>query len=57
MEPEQYEQFMHVAMREAEQAFELGEVPVGAVVVFENKVIGRGHNQTFVRPDAAQVGK
>lgn len=38
--------FMKQAMREAEQAFEEGEVPVGAVVVKEGFVVGRGHNQT-----------
>lgn len=38
--------FMSQAFRLAETAFEKGEVPVGAVVVFENKVVGRGYNQT-----------
>lgn len=38
--------FMSQAFRLAETAFEKGEVPVGAVVVFENRVIGRGYNQT-----------
>jgi tRNA(adenine34) deaminase len=37
---------MKQALREAEKAFEQDEVPVGAVVVHEGKVIGRGHNQT-----------
>lgn len=37
--------FMDLALREAEKAYELGEVPVGAVVVFENKIIGKGYNQ------------
>jgi len=36
---------MKQALREAEIAFEQDEVPVGAVVVHEGKVIGRGHNQ------------
>lgn len=35
---------MQLALREAEQAFEEGEVPVGAVVVLNNRVIARGHN-------------
>lgn len=38
--------FMKQAMREAEEAFEEGEVPVGAVVVKDGFVVGRGHNQT-----------
>ncbi|MBI3871513.1 MAG: nucleoside deaminase [candidate division Zixibacteria bacterium] len=37
--------FMRQALREAEQAFEEKEVPVGAVVVKEGFVVGRGHNQ------------
>ena len=37
---------MKVALKEAEKAFESGEIPVGAVVVHENRVIGRGYNQT-----------
>ena len=38
-------QTMQLALREAEKAFEAGEVPVGAVVVSEGQVIGRGHNR------------
>jgi len=37
---------MRKAFRMAEQAFEEGEVPIGAVVVSENRIIGRGYNQT-----------
>jgi len=40
-----HEQWMTLAMREAQRAFDEGEVPVGAVVVHEGKVIGRGYNQ------------
>ncbi len=39
------EDFMRVAIQEALKAYEEGEVPVGAVVVHEGRVIGRGHNQ------------
>jgi tRNA(adenine34) deaminase len=38
--------FMREALKEAKKAFELGEVPVGAVVVYENTIIGKGHNLT-----------
>ncbi|MEL6305917.1 MAG: nucleoside deaminase [Bacteroidota bacterium] len=38
--------FMRKALQEAEIAFEMGEVPVGAVVVVENRIIGRAHNLT-----------
>jgi tRNA(adenine34) deaminase len=37
--------FMQMALREAEAAYEAGEVPVGAVIVLHGRLIGRGHNQ------------
>ncbi|HMO62322.1 MAG TPA: nucleoside deaminase [Ferruginibacter sp.] len=37
--------FMRQALREAQKAFDADEVPVGAVVVMQDKIIGRGHNQ------------
>lgn len=40
------EYFMRQALNEAEKAFELGEVPVGAVVVVKNQIIARAHNLT-----------
>jgi tRNA(adenine34) deaminase len=39
------ERFMRAALREAVAARDEGEVPVGAVVVREGRIIGRGHNQ------------
>lgn len=38
--------FMREALKEARKALDLGEVPVGAVVVCQNKIIARAHNQT-----------
>lgn len=38
--------FMRKALQEAEKAFELGEVPVGAVVVAKDRIIGKAHNLT-----------
>ena len=38
--------FMREAIKLAQKAFEEDEVPVGAVVVYKNQIIGRGHNQT-----------
>jgi tRNA(adenine34) deaminase len=40
------EYFMQMALREAEDAFEEGEIPVGAVVVLEDKIIAKAHNLT-----------
>lgn len=39
--------YMNEALNEARLAFLEGEVPVGAVIVKDEKIIGRGHNQTF----------
>jgi tRNA(adenine34) deaminase len=41
----QHEQWMMAALREAHQAFDANEVPVGAVIVQDGKIIGRGYNQ------------
>lgn len=38
--------FMNEALKEARKAFEADEVPVGAVVVANNKIIARAHNYT-----------
>jgi tRNA(adenine34) deaminase len=38
--------FMLQALAEAKKALEADEIPIGAVVVFEKQIIGRGYNQT-----------
>lgn len=40
------EYFMNAALQLARQAAEAGEIPVGAVVVSNNRIIGKGYNQT-----------
>ena len=52
MDQQRYYDYMAVAMQEAEKAFAIDEVPVGAIVVFEDKIIGRGYNQTQSFHDA-----
>ena len=52
MQPDLYNYYMEQAIREAAFALEKNEVPVGAVVVHEDKIIGRGHNQTIGLHDA-----
>jgi len=44
--------FMSAALQEAGKALEQNEVPIGAVVVLENKIIGRGFNQVEKLKDA-----
>ena len=46
------EYFMREALKEATKALEIGEVPVGAVVVCQNRIIARAHNQTEKLTDA-----
>ena len=38
--------FMKLALQEAEEAYERDEVPIGCIVVFNNKIISRTHNLT-----------
>lgn len=45
------EQYMLLALHEAELAAAEGEVPVGCVVVCNNRVVGRGHNLTETLQD------
>jgi tRNA(adenine34) deaminase len=40
-----HEQWMNMALREAQRASEADEVPVGAIIVYEGEIIGRGYNQ------------
>jgi tRNA(adenine34) deaminase len=41
-----HEYWMRFAFREAERAYEEDEVPIGCVIVRNNSIIGKGHNQT-----------
>jgi tRNA(adenine34) deaminase len=45
------EYFMKKALQEAQVAFEKGEIPVGAIIVINNKVIARSHNLTEMLND------
>ena len=49
---QQHQFYMAKAIELAEQAYDHGEIPVGAVVVQENKIIGKGYNQTQMLQDA-----
>lgn len=39
------EKYMKEAMKQARKAYALGEVPIGCVIVYEGKIIGRGYNR------------
>lgn len=45
------EYFMNEALKQAQIAFESGEIPVGAVIVSKNRIIARAHNQTELLTD------
>lgn len=49
MEP--HEEYMRIALQEARIAASLGETPVGAVIVQDGKVVGKGHNTTETAKD------
>src|SRR5438445_10432967 len=52
LEPLNEEYFMREALRQANKAYDAGEVPVGAVVVREGKIIARAYNQVELLKDA-----
>ncbi|MDL2301393.1 tRNA adenosine(34) deaminase TadA [Lachnospiraceae bacterium OttesenSCG-928-D06] len=39
------EKYMKAALKQAEKAYHLGEVPIGCVIVHQGKIIGRGYNR------------
>lgn len=43
--------YMKEALKEAQKALQLDEVPIGAVVVCNGQIVGRGHNQTEMLAD------
>ena len=49
--PEHDELWMQEALRSAQRALDIGEVPVGAVVVHEAKIVGRGFNRNLTDSD------
>lgn len=44
-EMEQQEKYMKEALKQAKKAYKLGEVPIGCVIVYEDKIIARGYNR------------
>ncbi|HHT88583.1 MAG TPA: nucleoside deaminase [Clostridiales bacterium] len=39
------EKYMREALKQAKRAYQLGEVPIGCVIVYQGKIIGRGYNK------------
>ena len=42
----EHEYYMQLALREAQQAFDEGEIPVGALIVCNDRILARSHNNT-----------
>lgn len=40
-----HEKYMKEALKQARKAYKLGEVPIGCVIVYQDKIIGRGYNR------------
>ena len=51
IEPYDHEYFMKKALQEAQMALERDEIPVGAVIVTQNRIIAKGHNLTETLTD------
>ncbi len=49
---QQHQQFMRHAFTLAEDAKDAGEIPIGAIIVKDNRIVGRGYNQTELLKDA-----
>lgn len=41
----QDEKYMREALKQAKKAYDLGEVPIGCVIVYQGRIIGRGYNR------------
>lgn len=48
---DEHTRYMQAALREAEKAFDAGEVPVGCIIVHDGQIIGKAHNQRELLQD------
>ena len=42
------EKYMKEAIKQAKKAYAIGEVPIGCVIVYQDKIIGRGYNRRLI---------
>src|SRR5579883_146167 len=54
---EPVDEFMQAAIEEAEKGLSSGGIPIGSVLVYEGKIIGRGHNQRMQKGSAIHHGE
>ena len=51
------ERFMGAAIEEAEKGLQVSGIPIGSVIMYEDKIIGRGHNQRIQKGSAILHGE
>jgi len=51
------EKYMKEAIRQAKKAYEIQEVPIGCVIVYEGKIIGRGYNRRTIDKNVLAHGE
>ena len=51
------DRFMRAAIEEAEKGLQVGGIPIGSVIMYEDKIIGRGHNQRIQKGSAILHGE
>jgi cytosine deaminase len=51
------DEFMSAAVREAEEGLREGGIPIGSVLVYRNRIIGRGHNRRIQKGSAVLHGE
>jgi creatinine deaminase len=52
MDEEQIKKYMHEAIAEAKKGLSEGGIPIGSVLVIDDKIVGRGHNQRIQKGSA-----
>ena len=50
-------QFLNAALEEAKKGYEEGGIPIGSILVYKNKIIGRGHNRRVQNGSAILHGE
>lgn len=45
---DQHEKYMKQALKQAQKAYDIGEAPIGCVIVYQDRIIGRGYNRRTV---------
>jgi len=52
MDDEKIRKYMAIAIEEAKKGFAMGGIPIGSILVIDDKIVGRGHNQRIQKGSA-----